>query len=86
VRRGWLGMLAGVCEMGRRVVTAVVFVVSFRGSDCCVVLLECGGRRESRRQREREIADAPGVADECRDFRVHAGAPSDRQDTRYYCS
>jgi hypothetical protein len=55
VRRGWLGMLAGVCEMGRRVVTAVVFVVSFRGSDCCVVLLVCGGRRKSGRQREREI-------------------------------
>jgi hypothetical protein len=63
-------MLAGVCEMGRRVVTAVVFVVSFRGSDCCVVLLVCGGRRKSGRQRERERY-APGVADECRDSRVH---------------
>jgi hypothetical protein len=62
-------MLAGVCEMGRRVVTAVVFVVSFRGSDCCVVLLVCGGRRKSGRQREREIC--AGVADECRDSRVH---------------
>jgi hypothetical protein len=64
-------MLAGVCEMGRRVVTAVVFVVSFRGSDCCVVLLVCGGRRKSGRQREREREICAGVADECRDSRVH---------------
>jgi hypothetical protein len=62
-------MLAGVCEMGRRVVTAVVFVVSFRGSVCCVVLvvLVVDGR-VGVRERERY---APGVADECRDSRVH---------------
>ena len=54
VRRGWLGMLAGVCEMGRRVVTAVIFVVSSRGSDWYVVLVVCCGRRKSGRQREHE--------------------------------
>jgi hypothetical protein len=72
-------MLAGVCEMGRRVVTAVVFVVSFRGSDCCVVLVVCGGRRKSGRQRERDSKCAG-----CRGLSAvlpgSMGALSDRQD------